>query len=75
MQMANSLKKFYGGSVVSKLIDSIQETLVIVQGKEIESCESTRQMLNLAFTCYMPEMQEEVVRKTKMKKRPLPKDG
>lgn len=69
------LKKFYGGSVIGKLTDTIEESLTIIQGQDMDACESTRQMLNLAFTCYMPEMQEEVIRKAKMKKRSAPKDG
>lgn len=38
-----------------------------MQQYELELDEASRLMMNLTFSCYMPEMQEEVIRSKKAK--------
>ena len=52
---------------MKKLLQAVSDALQIMQVHELEVCESTRLMINLTFACYMPEMQEEVIRKARAK--------
>lgn len=67
LELASELKKFYASEGIKKLLQSVCDALQIMQVHDLELCESTRLMINLTFACYMPEMQEEVIRKAKAK--------
>lgn len=71
-ELTEELKNFYKSEAIKDLISSIEDSLVIIQSQDMELDEATRQLVNLSFTCYLPEMQEEIIRKAKAKASKAP---
>ena len=47
------------------LVQQINQVLAIIQQTNIDLVDSTKTMVNCVFDCFMPEMQEEVVKSIK----------
>lgn len=63
------VKKFFANDDISMLVQQISRVLCIVQQTDMDIDECAKTLLNCAFDCFIPEMQEEVVRAQKQKKK------
>lgn len=68
-EFSHEVKKFFANEDISMLVQQISRVLCIVQNTEMDIDECAKTLLNCAFDCFIPEMQEEVVRAQKQKKK------
>ena len=64
-EFSQEVKNFFANEDISMLVQQISRVLCIVQNTEMDIDECAKTLLNCAFDCFIPEMQEEVVRAQK----------
>lgn len=66
-EFSQEVKRFFTNDEINMLVQQLRRVLCIVQQTDMDIDECAKTLLNCAFDCFMPEMQEEVLRAQKQK--------
>lgn len=61
-EFSQEVKRFFANDEISMLVQQLSRVLCIVQQTDMDVDDCAKTLLNCAFDCFIPEMQEEVVR-------------
>lgn len=74
-EFLKDIRGFFGSEQISLLVQQIGKVLALIQHSNMEQVEQVKNIVNCVFDCFMPEMQDEVVRVAKSKESKLHKQG